>query len=116
MKIPASLRAAEEHPLCVWLQGLLDRQQFPTCSTVKLLRIRSERVLLARHWPVLHVATSGETVTCQLCEVTSPEVGWPCLEWRTIAAGWAHLPGYDMAWVPGPQQASYLHLIHGGKR
>jgi hypothetical protein len=96
----------------VWLEGVLDRQEYPTCSAVKLLRIRSERVLLARHWPMSgwrwQNTAAVEQAVCQLCPGWD---SWPCMEWKVIAAGWAHLPGYDLAWSPGPATGTYLHLV-----
>lgn len=76
------------HPLITWLTALLHDRSASTVAA-KQLRARAELVLLHRHEPdpeQAHCRHDGEA--------------WPCLEWRVIATGWAHAPGFDNAWLP----------------
>lgn len=74
------------HPLVGWLLDL-HTTRLASHVPAKRLRAHAEQVLLAGHDP------TGDT--CGRC--AEP---FPCLQWRAIAAGWAHAPGYDNDWLP----------------
>lgn len=86
------------HPLCRWLTGIHERRGGMTDDR---LRVLVERALLHRH--------RADGRYSPVCGYDSEP--FPCFEWRTIAAGWARVDGYDPAWAPTTQPSIDLDWL-----